>query len=74
MDEIIYDVRPLIRARKGKGWDQTALALKAGLSKSTICRVEKGERQRPQTFKKIATALGVDLSDLVQVRKVRKTA
>lgn len=60
-----YDIPRLVRARAKKGWDQTTLAYKTGFSVATICRVEGGQRQHPPTLKKIASALGLRMSDIV---------
>ena len=38
---------------------QTDLAIKAGLTSSALCLIEKGQRCKKQTARKIAKALGV---------------
>jgi transcriptional regulator with XRE-family HTH domain len=60
-----YDGKKLMEARLAKGWDQTETAYRAGVSVSTISRVESGDRQRPPTIKKIAKVLGVRLRDIM---------
>jgi transcriptional regulator with XRE-family HTH domain len=46
---------------------QEELAARAGLSKPTVNRVERGTRlARPSTVRKLATALGVDPVDLME--------
>ncbi|GCF94238.1 transcriptional regulator [Enterococcus florum] len=51
-----------LRTSKGMGVNQ--LALKSGVSASTISRLEKGERKDPtlETVKKLSKALGVSIS------------
>lgn len=46
-------------ARQARGWTQTDLALKAGISARTIHAVEKGRPCRQATKRRILTALGV---------------
>lgn len=58
------DTQKLIDARETKGWDQTTLAYKCGVSVSTISRVESGERCSPKTIKKIADKLGLSIEEL----------
>jgi transcriptional regulator with XRE-family HTH domain len=53
--------------REGKGWLQRELAKAAGLPLRTVGRIERGEVDvRVSTLAKIAHALGVALTDLVQ--------
>jgi len=53
--------------REGKGWLQRELAKTAGLPLRTVGRIERGEVDvRLSTLAKIAHALGVTLTDLVQ--------
>lgn len=40
--------------------------IKAGISKGTLCRVINGEDVRPETIGKIAKALGVDVSEIIE--------
>jgi transcriptional regulator with XRE-family HTH domain len=46
-------------ARQARGWTQTDLALKAGISARTIHAVEKGRACRQATKRRILNALGV---------------
>ena len=57
-----------IRAlRKGSGLTLDVLANKAGMSKGSLCSIEKGERSAGLTvLKKLAKALGVPLDCLVR--------
>lgn len=50
--------------RKSKGLGVNQLALKSGLSASTISRFETGQRKGPtlETVKKLSKALGVSIS------------
>lgn len=51
------------------GLSQVALANAAGLHKSTICRIEKGEQgASPAIAKRIATALGVPVRAILKER------
>ena len=44
---------------------QAELARLCGVNRSTICRVEKGERSSFQTFRLIGVALGMDYRLLI---------
>lgn len=46
-------------ARQARGWTQTELADKAGVSPRTIYAVERGRTCRQATKRRILTALGV---------------
>ncbi len=46
-------------ARQARGWTQTDLATKAGISARTIHAVEKGRACRQATKRRILNALGV---------------
>jgi transcriptional regulator with XRE-family HTH domain len=53
--------------RKDKGISQEALALDSGLDRSYVGGVERGERNISlANIKKLATALGVSVSDLAK--------
>ncbi len=53
-------------ARKAKGWTQTQLGLKLKLPQSQISRIERNpDRTTIRTLKRLARALGVDVSALV---------
>ena len=45
--------------RYAAGLSQTELAAKCGVSKSTICRIESGERCQLRTVHKVSRALGL---------------
>lgn len=47
--------------RLERGWSQTDLANKSGLSRPTISRVELGEASSTQTLRSLAEALGLVL-------------
>jgi transcriptional regulator with XRE-family HTH domain len=57
-----------IRAiRKSKGWSQEAFAMEAGLDRSYVGGIERGERNITfETLCLIAEALDMDLSELVK--------
>ncbi|TDE25146.1 helix-turn-helix transcriptional regulator [Actinomadura sp. 6K520] len=48
-------------ARKERGWSQTALGEKSGVSRPTIARVESDSDVTTATLAKIAEALGLTL-------------
>ena len=53
-------------ARKAKGWTQTQLGVKLKLPQSQISRIERNpDRTTVRTLKRIARALGVDVSALI---------
>lgn len=51
-----------------QGWDQVTLALRSGLSSSTICKLWHHPEQdvRLSTLTRIARALGVKITDLIE--------
>ena len=56
----------IANARKAAGLSQTALGAKLGVPQSQISRIERNpDRTTVRTLKRIATALGVDVSALV---------
>jgi transcriptional regulator with XRE-family HTH domain len=56
----------LVGLRQAKSLSQEALAKAAGLSQTTVSRLEKGEQvASTQTLAKLARALGTSLADLV---------
>ena len=57
----------LKRLRKAKGWSQNRLSNEAGLSLTSVTKLEQGVTTDPviSTIVKIANALGVSLDDVV---------
>lgn len=49
-----------------KGLNQTELAGKIGMSRGNLSTIVNGKRCKAETVIKIATALGVDYSDLIE--------
>ncbi|HUD06593.1 MAG TPA: HAD-IA family hydrolase [Candidatus Saccharimonadales bacterium] len=66
MDEVGLG-RSLQRARQAAGLTQQELCQRAGLSYSTLAKIERGAIKAPSIFtiQKIAGVLGVDLSELI---------
>jgi transcriptional regulator with XRE-family HTH domain len=58
------------RYRNGKGLSQEQLAQKAGITYSTLAKLESGVNQNPKvkTLQQIARALEVSLDDLMKDR------
>ena len=52
--------------REAQGLTQRELAAKAAISEVTIARLETGHSTTPPTARKIATALGVSVADLLE--------
>jgi len=52
--------------RKIQGLSQKALAEKAGIAQATVHYIEAGGNATHRTLKKLATALGVKVSDLLE--------
>jgi len=67
-----YDTQPrlgaLIQAqREDRGWPVRRLAKRAGLAPATVSQIETGDADpRLSTMKKIAEALGHELSDFLR--------
>ena len=40
--------------------------IETGIPKGTLCRVINGDNVRPETIGKIAKALGVDVTDIIE--------
>ncbi len=59
--------------RLGKGWSLPDLAEKAAVSKGFLFQIESHENTNPSldTLNKLANALGVTLSDLLQTETVK---
>lgn len=57
----------LYNTRMKKGFSQRELADRAGVSRNTIMQIENGDcTPNLETMKKLCSALGVDLSDLLE--------
>lgn len=56
----------LRRLRKEKGWSQERLAQQAGVTLSSLSKIESGANDNPtiKTLQSLASALGVTLDDL----------
>jgi transcriptional regulator with XRE-family HTH domain len=52
--------------REARGLSQRELSAEAGVGESTVPRIERGESVTPPTARKIADALGVSVSDLLE--------
>ena len=60
------EINPLSAWRKTAGLSQAALAAKAGVRPATLSDIEGGKIDpRISTMKALATALGVDVDDLI---------
>jgi transcriptional regulator with XRE-family HTH domain len=65
----------LRQARERKCWGQAELARRVGISPNTLYRIEAGRcRARPGTLRRLAEALGVEPSDLVENEAARREA
>jgi transcriptional regulator with XRE-family HTH domain len=60
-----FDGDKVHRARELLGYGLDKTAEEAGVSKNSVLRAERGEEIRPGTARKIATALGVRVADLL---------
>lgn len=60
-------IKRIKHLRKKKGYSQETLASKAGITYSTLIKIESGANDNPtiKTSKKIADALGVKIDDLI---------
>jgi DNA-binding Xre family transcriptional regulator len=66
VDRLLAGDNPIRVWREYRGLSLTALAAAAGIGKGYLSQLENGQRQGPApTLKRIATALSVDLEDLV---------
>ena len=61
------NVDKLKELRIDEGLSQRALAQRAGLSQTSIWKIERGGGANPATLKKLADVLGVRPTDLVKV-------
>lgn len=53
--------------RERRALTQNQLAEKAGVSRATVVRLEKGYSAVPPTLRKLADALGVDPAELIEI-------
>lgn len=60
-------MRKVMEKRLQKGWTQTELADRSGVSQSTISQIESGKREYPNVFniRKIAKALEISIEELM---------
>ena len=49
-------------ARKERGWSQTELGRRAGVSRPTVARIEKGHDGHTTMLDRVAAALGLTVS------------
>ena len=62
----------LILERARRDWSQEDLAREAGISPATVAKVEKGRGGiRARTLYKIATAFGLDATELYELARER---
>lgn len=48
-------------SRRGRGWSQSQLAERAGVSRPTVARIEGGQDVSMSTLRQVAGALGLNL-------------
>jgi transcriptional regulator with XRE-family HTH domain len=60
------DVDKLKELRVDKGWTQRKLAEKAGVTQTTIWKIEQGGGANAGTLKKLGDALGIRASELLK--------
>ena len=60
----------LVRMRESRGLSQAELARRAELCPSFVCQLESGKRKgrNPETLMKLATALGVDMVQILGLK------
>jgi transcriptional regulator with XRE-family HTH domain len=60
----------VILERARRDWSQEDLARRAGISPATVAKVEKGRSgTRARTLYKIATAFGIDATELYELAR-----
>jgi transcriptional regulator with XRE-family HTH domain len=59
-------VRKLKELRVDKGWTQRQLAEEAGVTQTTVWKIEHGGGANATTLKKLGDALGVRASELMR--------
>ncbi len=61
----------VILERARRDWSQEDLARRAGISPATVAKVEKGRGgTRARTLYKIATAFGIDATEIYELARV----
>lgn len=60
-----YDVQQITKRRMQIGWSMSHLATVVGVTPKTITNIEHGMGGKPETIKKIADVLGLNLENLV---------
>jgi transcriptional regulator with XRE-family HTH domain len=60
------NVNRLLQLRVDKGWSQRKLADKAGVTQTTVWKIEHGGRANATTLKRLGDALGVRASELMR--------
>lgn len=60
-------------ARKTRGWSQIELGDKAGVSRPTVARVERGDVVSTETITKLASVLGLELQLVEQSKRRTRT-
>jgi len=61
-------VDKLRQLRVDKGWSQRQLAQMAGVTQTTVWKIEHGGGANPATLKKLGDVLGVRASELLRGR------
>lgn len=64
---LVYSPNKIIKLRETRGWNQSELARRAGLSGPSVWALEKGETGMPkfETLRAIAAALGVPIQAIL---------
>ena len=62
-DTMIFDPKPLRRARRLKGWKLKRLAAATGISIATYSRTLAGKSREHGTVAELANTLGVDVAE-----------
>jgi transcriptional regulator with XRE-family HTH domain len=63
---MVVDLEKLRELRVNQGLTQRQLARKAGISNTTLAKIERGGGAMPPTLKKLADVLGVKPVDLLR--------
>ena len=61
----VYNKELLRRARLVKGWGVEQMAARIRMTTRTVYRVENGETAKPETIKRMADTLGLNMEDVV---------